>query len=137
MRFTDTPGYAFDVSAGRSFRTNRLSWRPYAALGFYVWQRFGQDNPQNDAFTYAGGVQLTCLRSGSEHASFVASAEVAGYVGYTEQADAPAVARFEGSTFVGAGSHLRLGLRIERGLHDWDYTSAGLRLGYTLPGRVR
>ena len=137
MRFTDTPGYAFDVSAGRSFRTDRLSWRPYAALGFYVWQRFGQDNPQNDAFTYAGGVQLTGLRSDGKGASFVASAEVAGYIGYTEQADAPAVLRAEGSYSLGANAQLRLGLRVERGLHDWDYTSAGLRLGYTLPGRVR
>lgn len=127
MRHSDSPGYAFDVSFGRDYAVGSdAQLRPYAAGGFFVWQRFGRASPQNDAGTYALG--LAFAKTGPRVA-LRASTELAGYAGYTGRDDAPLVWRGQ------AGVHLSRRWTItalaERGLVDWAYTTIGLRVGWS------
>ncbi len=60
-RFTDTPGYIFDLSAGKDLAvTSKLltSIRPLAMAGIYVYQTNRTIFRQNDPFLYGLGVDL-------------------------------------------------------------------------------
>jgi hypothetical protein len=60
-RFTNTPGYFFDLSASKeiTFNGKRISSiRPHALAGFYVYQTYLENNYQNDAFMYGLGIDL-------------------------------------------------------------------------------
>ena len=130
MRYTDSPGYWFDVSAGRDVRLGTAgAWtlRPYASAGFFVWQRFGESAPQNDAVTYAIGARAERGRSSLW-------LEGAGYAGYTDQLDQPLVLRGGGG--LALGRRWRLEARVAHGLHDWAYTSFSLG-GRLAIGEVR
>ena len=130
LRYTDSPGYWFDVSAGKDVRLGAAgAWtlRPYASAGFFVWQRFGEDSPQNDAFTYAAGTRAEC-------GPLSVWAEGAGYVGYTGRLDQPLVLRGGGG--VALGQQWRLEARLAHGLHDWAYTSLSLA-GRSALGKAR
>ena len=57
-RYTDSPGYFFDLSFSKDFQSPTLStWRPLASIGFYSWQTNDPENLQNDALMYAAGVE--------------------------------------------------------------------------------
>lgn len=60
-RFTDAPGYFFDISAGKDFMFDQ-SWlkkiRIHAMAGFYSWQMNLPNNQQNDALLYGAGVDI-------------------------------------------------------------------------------
>lgn len=52
-RFTDAPGYHFDLGISRTlFPDKPLQWQPSLMLGFLVWQTNRDDQFQNDAFLY-------------------------------------------------------------------------------------
>lgn len=126
LRFTDSPGYWFDASVGRDLEVGAArGWtlRPYASAGFFVWQRFGADSPQNDAFTYAGGAHIT-------DGAWTASLEAAGYAGYTSALDQPLVIR--GGLQRICGRSILLHLAAQHGVHDWQYTSVELGLGWRI-----
>lgn len=117
-RFTDAPGYYFDLSAGKSFRLSpAFQIRPHAMMGFYVWQTNRDDWRQNDAFLYGLGLSA----SGSKWDFHV---KWGGYKGYIGNKDAPMVLR---SGIVYTFNRLELKLAFQQGLQDIEYSS--IRLG--------
>lgn len=123
-RFTDAPGYFFDLSAGKSFNWGKdATLRPHATLGFYVWQTNEEEYRQNDAILYALGIQW-------ERSDWRLELSLSGYSGYIGLNDRPAVVELN---WMGSGekqSGWSIGIR--RGINDFPYTS--FRLGYVLAG---
>jgi len=121
MRNTDAPGYAFEGSFGKDYvlKNKRLVLRPYASAGFFVWQRFDLQTPQNDAYTYS----LGCAQKGEKISAFL---EWAGYSGWMRTLDQPMVVRAGIST---AGV-LRFNLQVSKGIRDFEYLTVGGGLSY-------
>ncbi|NQT77944.1 MAG: hypothetical protein HQ565_09540 [Bacteroidetes bacterium] len=119
-RYTDAPGYFFDLSAGKSFKAgDKLSLRPYMMLGFYVWQTNRDDYRQNDAFLYGAGISLY----GN---SFECNAKFGGYKGYIGNGDAPMVLR---ANTIYKLKKTDLKLTFQQGIKDFSYSS--LSMGVT------
>jgi len=117
-RYTDAPGYYFDLSAGKSYKLSpRFKIRPHMMLGFYVYQTNLDNFRQNDAFLYGLGVS-------AYSASYEFNAKWGGYKGYINNGDAPMVIRAN-AIYKLRKIHLKLGL--QQGLNDFEYTS--FRLG--------
>ena len=119
-RHTDTPGYYFDVSAGKILytgegRLNKI--RYYAMLGFYVYQTNLENYMQNDAIQYGSGADFTFGKFHMKH-------EISGYAGYLDNGDRPMVYRMNLSWR--CRSALELGLRFQQGFFDFPYTSVRL-----------
>ncbi len=111
-RYTDTPGYFFDLSASRDFELDRNSTlRPYVDLGFYSWQTYLEDTPQNDAFYFGGGVEF-------RYRDWSLSGTYSGYSGYLESLDRPRVITFD-TRYDWTNSAARL--QFVYGLRDWVY----------------
>jgi hypothetical protein len=88
-RHTDSPGYYFDLSAGKDYPTGRNFFRnirPFVSAGFYVWQ-INRVYYQNDAYLYGAGVSAGITESLSM------TAALAGYSGYIGNGDKPVVIR--------------------------------------------
>ena len=117
-RYTDAPGYFFDLSIGKSFNTRqKLSIRPFVMGGFYVWHT-NQDNlRQNDAFLYGVGLSLY-------NSYFECNIKYGGYLGYIGNGDAPMVLRANG-LYKLKNIHIKLG--FQQGLNDFKYST--IRLG--------
>jgi hypothetical protein len=125
-RFTDSPGYHFDLSVGKSITVNR-GWlrgiRPYLMGGFLVFQvnNRGNDQRQNDCFLFGAGMDL-------EFRKVVLRQQIGGYLGYLDNRDEPIVyrlrleSRFPGRLNVAAG--------LQSGLNDWAYTTGHLSIIY-------
>ena len=114
VRFTDTPGYFFDLSFGKQI--NKL--RFYGMMGFYVWQTYEDLSPQNDAFLFGAGIRYQLSKLNFD-------AQMGGYLGYKQNRDKPIVSRIEITTNL-EGS-MNYFLRLQHGLQDFDYST--LRLG--------
>jgi len=122
-RYTDTPGYFFDLSISKALHlSEQLSIRPYGSVGFYCWQTYDESNPQNDAYMYSAGADLS-------RQSWLLSASCSGYSGYKKEKDKPL--------------QLNLGLRkdLERtafrvqylhGLRDWEYKTVKMSVIFKL-----
>lgn len=122
-RFTDTPGYFFDLSLGRKFSLNEKGTeniRPFVMAGFYVWQLHISNNRQNDAFLYAFGFDVDLKKFKLRHSA-------GGYNGYFGEGDRPFLYRFDLQTKF--DSKLNYQLRFQQGIRDFDYTT--IRLGFT------
>lgn len=88
-RFSDSPGYFFDLSTSKEYGSiNRGIFRPFALFGFYSWQTNDELNLQNDAFMYAAGFDL-------EKNNWLFSTSLAGYSGYKHRLDRPQKINFE------------------------------------------
>ncbi|OQX81478.1 MAG: hypothetical protein B6D61_00620 [Bacteroidetes bacterium 4484_249] len=77
-RFTDAPGYFFDLSFGKDLLfqekfINKI--RFHGTVGFYSWQMNLPDNRQNDALIYGLGADLFIKK-------FIISNSIDGYYGY-------------------------------------------------------
>lgn len=121
MRFTDTPGYTFEGSFGKDYGLKSgTTLRPYASGGFFVWQRFNRQTPQNDAYTYAVG----CAQRSKKLHSFV---EWAGYSGWIQELDQPMVIRGG----VSSSGRVAFNIRLSKGLRDFDYFTAGAGVRYS------
>ena len=111
-RYTDGPGYHFDLSIGKPFKNSRFKW--ISMIGFYVWQIESDVYNQNDAFLVGSGLEWN-------KETMKLQTYVAGYMGYLENTgDDPFVFR--------AGLEKRLNrttllFGFQQGLHDFDYTS--------------
>ena len=121
-RYTDTPGYYFDLSAGRDIslsKTKLQSIRYYGLIGFYVYQTYLEDNRQNDAIMGGLGIDLNFK-------NINLSNQLTGYSGYLDYGDQPLVYRMK----IKATMNQRLfyNFRFQYGLNDLDYTS--LRFGF-------
>lgn len=109
-RFTDAPGYYFDLSFGKPLNPS-LKW--VGMLGFYAWQYEKFTIGQNDAFLFGTGLELN--KNGWQ-----AETGIAGYMGYMNEGDKPIVFR------IGAEKNIRragLLFRFQQGLHDFKFTS--------------
>lgn len=124
-RFTDAPGYYFDLSAARIMRNNP-KWKMIAMAGFYVWQMNGYG--QNDALLFGAG---------SEYNSASCRIQVfgSGYLGWRNNGDDPIII---GTLFEKKVKHVTLSVNLRHGLHDSEYTSAELGLKYNfLPAKPK
>lgn len=88
-RFTDGPGYYFDVSSGKTWKFSG-SWitgiRPCLTGGLYVYQTFDTDHLQNDALLYGAGLDLMA-------GTWKLQQSLMGYSGYLHIGDKPLVYR--------------------------------------------
>lgn len=123
-RYTDTPGYYFDASIGKELFLKDIalkSIRPFGLIGFYVWQTYRSDYYQNDAFLYGLGLDLNF-----KHLQITNS--YGGYRGYIGNGDRPKVYRVSIHTKFQSLSNYEL--RVQQGIHDFNYTT--FRLAYVL-----
>lgn len=139
-RYTDAPGYYFDLSAGKDFRlgTNKKNYfRVYGMLGFYSWQMNLNLYRQDDAVLFGVG--------GDFHLNHhVFTAGIAGYWGYlgkTEMVivnplkpvpyrDQPVVWRI---SWMVHRDRWKLGLQLQGGIHDYLYSKVQGRVTYFIP----
>jgi len=113
-RYTDAPGYYFDLSFGKTFKTrDKFSIRPFVMLGFYAWQTNRDDYRQNDALLYGLGASLL-------NEKFEFNAKYGGYKGYIGNGDSPMVLRAN-AIYKFPNTHLKLS--FQQGLRDFEYTS--------------
>ncbi|MCL3781463.1 hypothetical protein EMN47_13820 [Prolixibacteraceae bacterium JC049] len=118
-RYSDSPGYFFDLSFGKYFHSNGLNkWRWFGTLGFKSWQTSSDEILQNDAGIYGFG-----LKRKSENSSV--SVEVAGYVGYKDERDRPMVARVNWSKKMGNN---KLFVGFQQGIYHIKYST--IRIGW-------
>lgn len=110
VRFTDTPGYFFDLSFGKQL--NSIRW--YGMMGLYVWQTYEDLSPQNDAFLFGAGLQW-------KNQLMSIDTQIGGYLGYKQNRDQPIVARLELNTL--RSKTFNYFARLQYGLQDFDYSS--------------
>jgi len=124
-RFTDTPGYFFDVNSSRKIRISRYSYlRPFASLGFYSWQTYNEATPQNDAFLYGAGMDW--LKE-----NLTVSGYLSGYNGYEKNRDKPVVATLETRyDWVKTAASVQ----FLYGLRDWNYQTFRFSFIWKFPG---
>ena len=123
-RYTDSPGYAFDLSFGKDimFTSNLLmSIRIYGTSGFYVFQTHRTDFLQNDAYSYGLGFDLNFN-------TFQFKNALGGYRGYIGDGDRPTV--FRSTIATNFDSMLNYEVRLQQGIGDGVYTA--LRCGVNL-----
>ena len=125
VRHTDTPGYYFDLSTGKSFGDGKGFFnhvRVYGSMGFYVWQTYLDDYPQNDALLFGLGVHIVFR-------DFYLDQSIRGYSGYMYNGDHPLVYSVDLGIRIGAAS---LVLGYETGLRDFPFSS--IRTGIVING---
>ena len=126
-RFTDTPGYYFDFSAGKTFYTG-ANWfesiRVYGEVGFYVYQTLLDNYPQNDALLYGGGIDC-------EIGYFFVNQSIRGYNGYMYNGDHPLVYKAEVGFKMGTAG---LVIGYEKGIRDFPFDS--IKVGFRLDGLI-
>lgn len=111
-RFTDTPGYFFDLSASKDFTIGRKNlFRPYFDVGFYSWQTYLEDTPQNDAFYYGAGLEF-------RYQDWSLSGSYSGYSGYLDIRDRPKLITLD-TRYDWARAAARI--QFLYGLRDWNY----------------
>lgn len=122
-RYTDTPGYFFDVSVGKTYALGEglRSVRPHVMAGFYVWQTYQDLFYQNDAILFGLGADLNFR-------DFTVTNALGGYSGYLGEGDRPLVYRLTMESRL--ERRFNYLLRFQRGITDFPYTS--VRLGGTL-----
>ncbi len=123
-RFSDAPGYAFDLACSKKLNNKAFWLEPYCVLGFGAWQVNRDDNLQNDVFRYALGTK-------AGKANWYVGVEWSGYHGYFDNGDRPMVGRLNAMHKV--GKHIQLFIKLQQGFHDYAYSSLRLGVRYT-PG---
>ena len=119
-RFTETPGYFFDISFGKTFKTKGLlqSIRPFGIGGMYVFQTHRDDYYQNDAWLYGLGFDLNFSKLEIKN-SF------GGYSGYIRNGDSPMAYRLGFKSKF--DSIINYELQFQKGFSSLKYTT--IRLG--------
>jgi hypothetical protein len=110
-RYTDGPGYHFDISFGKPLNTS-LKW--IGMLGFYSWQLINVGRRQDDAFLFGTGAELNTK-------TVRLQTYVSGYLGYQlNSGDKPIVFRTNLEKKIKRTSLL---MGFQQGLHDFKYSS--------------
>jgi hypothetical protein len=122
-RFTDAPGYHFDLLLSKNL-TENLELTGMA--GFYSWQlNYNTERVlyhQNDAFLYGAGLIFSKKRIKIEGC-------IAGYAGYINIKDSPMILRLKTELSFGKVKGV---LGLQQGvMDDFDYTT--LRFGVIVP----
>lgn len=122
-RFTDTPGYYFDLSAGRDlYREPERSLRLMIMAGLYVWQTNSDVRFQNDAILFGLGGRYQSGR-------WILDSHVRGYSGYLNNGDRPIVWRTE---LTYERERIRWLFAYQKGLHDYAYHTLEIGMIYKL-----
>jgi hypothetical protein len=120
-RFSDAPGYHFDLSFGKTIRQSPLKW--IGMLGFYTWQIESDRHNQDDAFLFGTGLEWN-------KKSLKIQSYLAGYLGYLENSgDKPVVFRMQAEKRIKKMSVL---LGFQKGLHDFAFTSVEAGMKYRI-----
>ncbi len=128
-RYVDTPGYYIDAAIGDSYGADKGYFRHirwYAELGFYCWQTYLNNYPQNDALLFGCGIDF-------DFKSFFINQSIRGYSGYMNNGDQPLVYRADLGFKMGEAAFV---VGYERGLNDYPFQSirAGFQIGLTPNG---
>ena len=126
-RYTDTPGYFFDVTAGKSFDLKSIEDRlkVFAMAGFYAYQTYDILHPQNDAFLFG----LGCEYKLKPEVRLIT--DLSGYYGYFNNGDRPIVLR---SKLMFPFRKLDGFIGATYGLHDFEYLGFSFGIIYNLAG---
>lgn len=119
-RYTDAPGYSFDLSMGRDVDFSQFKLRPIGMIGLYVWQTNEDKNPQNDALLYGGGIDI-------EHDDIQLQCYVSGYSGYKQNGDQPISAHLE---IIKKYKNVMIHIPYEYRFRDFQYQKIGFKLSY-------
>lgn len=117
-RYTDTPGYYFDLSFGKEIsllRSSKYTFRIYGMGGFYAWQIYHRKYRQNDAFLFGGGFDFSTQR-------VLVRSQIGGYAGYIDNGDKAVVIRLslEGTK----DKTISYKIFFQHGLNDFPFTTA-------------
>jgi hypothetical protein len=119
-RYTDGPGYHFDLSFGKPLNTS-LKW--IGMLGFYSWQLINVGRRQDDAFLFGTGAEWNTK-------TVRLQTYISGYLGYQlNSGDKPVVFR---ATVEKKIKRTSLLLGFQQGLHDFKYSSIEVGAKYRL-----
>lgn len=110
-RYTDGPGYFFDISAGKNIFLNKKILRLYGMAGFYAYQTFDLQHLQNDCFLYGAGADLS-------NSKFTLSQSIGGYNGYLNIGDKPIVYR---ASIRLKQKYFDWKVSYQWGIHDYDF----------------
>lgn len=111
-RYSDSPGYFFDISFSKDLNTPKMATlRPFASMGFYSWQTNDEENLQNDAFMFGAGLEF--LKN-----DWTATSTVSGYAGYKNEKDQPLAFTFGLKKHIGRKS---IQFQYIHGIKDWEY----------------
>lgn len=136
-RYTDAPGYFFDLSLGKKITMGMKNYfRLYGMLGFYCWQTNLTNNQQDDAVLFGLGADFHLAKS-------TMGISLDGYSGYFGNDtliiinpekpvafnDRPLVLRVNFEHRMGKW---KLGVRYQYGLHDFNYQTLRLEISYYL-----
>jgi hypothetical protein len=122
-RYTDGPGYFFDISAGKNLKLGNNTLRYYGMAGFYAYQTFDLQHLQNDCFLYGAGADLVVRH-------FLISQAVAGYSGYLDIGDRPLVYR---AKIRWLRNKFDWNLSYQWGLHDYAFQRFRFGVIFHLP----
>lgn len=118
-RYTDGPGYYFDISMGKRIKNSSVKW--IAMMGFYVWQIKSDLHNQNDALLVGSGLEWN-------KKSLKLQTYIAGYMGYLQNAgDDPFVFRANMEKKLHRTTLL---LGFQQGLKDFAYSSVEVGAKY-------
>ncbi|HET6993677.1 MAG TPA: hypothetical protein VFI06_01785 [Chitinophagaceae bacterium] len=119
-RYTDGPGYYFDLSFGKPLNPS-LKW--IGMLGFYSWQLINVGRRQDDAFLFGTGAEWNTK-------TLRLQTYISGYLGYQlSSGDKPVVFR---TTLEKRINRTSLLLGFQQGIHDFRYTSVEMGAKYRL-----
>jgi hypothetical protein len=120
-RFTDGPGYYFDLSFGKNLGHSPVKW--IGMLGFYSWQIESEKHNQDDAFLFGSGLEW-------KSKSLTVQSYIAGYLGYLEKkGDKPVVFRTQIEKQLKKTSFL---LGFQKGLQNFAFTSVEFGAKYRI-----
>ena len=120
-RFTDAPGYYFDLSFAKPF-SKESCWKLIGMTGLYVWQTNLDGKRQNDAFLFGGGMEWN-------PPSWRVQLYGTGYLGYMDDlGDKPVLIR---AGLEQKGKRINGILKFQHGLSNFDYSSVEAGLKYT------
>ena len=121
-RFTDAPGYYFDLSGAKPFN-KESKWKVIGMTGLYVWQTNLDGRRQNDAFLFGGGIEWN---PSMWHIQLYGT----GYLGYMDdEGDKPVLLR---AGIERKGKRISQLLRFQQGISNFGYSSieAGVRYNF-------
>ncbi len=124
IRYTDAPGYYMNLSFGKNIYQSdneKNTLRIFGHGGFYAYQTWDPLHNQDDCISWGMGTKY----SGEK---FWVRAVLAGYWGYQNNGDRPAVVRFQAGTH---GKKLSFALKYQGGIHDFAYQTIGLSTIYS------
>jgi hypothetical protein len=118
-RYTDAPGYFFDLSYGKPLGESNLKW--IGMVGFYSWQIISDSHRQDDALLLGNGIEYASDK-------WRWQTYIAGYLGYLQHSgDKPIIVR---SSVEKISKKLGWIFALQQGLHDFKYTSGEIGVKY-------